>query len=98
MFIAAFFVQWLAMALFGIWGLVTEDIPQAVYHFVTTFSNIGGVLNLGVYIIIRRKQWAKGEKESVHEKASRDAVSDRYTHSKSDKDGLHTTEVSLERL
>ncbi|WAR00175.1 hypothetical protein MAR_024547 [Mya arenaria] len=54
LFVAAFFIQWWAMALYGIWGLGTDDVPQPIFHFVTTFSNIGGFLNLAVFLIIRR--------------------------------------------
>ena len=60
LFVAAFFIQWWAMAVFGIWALA-GDVPQVIFHLVTTFSNLGGILNLGVYIIIRRKNLTKGE-------------------------------------
>ncbi|XP_057308891.1 uncharacterized protein LOC130647151 [Hydractinia symbiolongicarpus] len=60
LFVAAFFIQWWAMALYGVWQLVA-DVPQALFQFVTTFSNIGGILNGIVYVIIRRK---KGENHS----------------------------------
>lgn len=56
MFVAAFFIQWWALPLYAVWGLVDDDIPQVIFHFVTIFSNIGGVLNLGVYLIIRRRK------------------------------------------
>ncbi|KAK3093666.1 hypothetical protein FSP39_018658 [Pinctada imbricata] len=62
LFVAAFFVQWWAMALYGIWQLVAE-VPQTLFQFVTTFSNIGGILNGIVYIIIRRRK-LMGPKES----------------------------------
>lgn len=61
LFVVAFFIQWWAMAFYGIWQLVNENVPQPVHHFVTTFSNIGGCLNLGVYFLIRRRQLQKGE-------------------------------------
>jgi len=55
-FVMAFFIQWWAMAFYGIWQLVTHDIPpQVIFHFVTTFSNIGGCLNLIVFLIIHRQ-------------------------------------------
>lgn len=60
MFVLAFFVQWWAMAMLGVWILVDKkSVPQAVMHFVTTFSNIGGILNLIVYIIIHRRRSCK---------------------------------------
>ena len=56
LFVLAFFIQWWAMGMFGVWALVEPDhVPQAVFHLVTTFSNIGGILNLIVYLIIRRR-------------------------------------------
>ena len=65
MFVAAFFIQWWALPLYGVWGLVNDDVPQAIFHFVTIFSNIGGVLNLGVYLIIRRRKTPKRDKMST---------------------------------
>lgn len=57
LFVTAFFVQWWAMALYGVWQLVDENlVPQALFQFVTTFSNVGGILNGIVYIIIRRRK------------------------------------------
>ncbi|XP_057309182.1 uncharacterized protein LOC130647366 [Hydractinia symbiolongicarpus] len=61
LFVAAFFIQWWAMALYGVWQLVA-DVPQALFQFVTTFSNIGGILNGVVYAIIRSR---KRDTESV---------------------------------
>ena len=60
LFVAAFFIQWWAMALFGIWALA-GPVPQVIFHLVTTFSNLGGILNLGVFIIIRRRNLTRGE-------------------------------------
>lgn len=56
LFVTAFFAQWWAMALYGTWQLIDENVPQALFQFVTTFSNIGGILNGIVYIIIRRRK------------------------------------------
>lgn len=56
LFVVAFFIQWWAMAIFGVWAYVTPDnVPQLLFHLVTTFSNIGGILNLIVYLIIRQR-------------------------------------------
>lgn len=45
------------MALYGVWQLVDENlVPQALFQFVTTFSNVGGVLNGIVYIVIRKRK------------------------------------------
>lgn len=56
LFVTAFFIQWWAMAFYGIWQLITNNIPQIIFQFVTTFSNVGGILNGVVYIIIRRRK------------------------------------------
>ncbi|XP_037078786.1 uncharacterized protein LOC119099812 [Pollicipes pollicipes] len=58
--VAAFFVQWWAMALYGTWQLV-QPPPQLLFQFVTTFSNTGGVLNLIVFCIIYRRRKARRE-------------------------------------
>lgn len=55
MFVMAFFIQWWAMAIYGAWQLV-EDVPQLLFQAVTTFSNLGGVLNGIVFIIIKKRQ------------------------------------------
>ena len=38
-----------------------SDVPQTVYHFVTTLTNLGGVFNLIIYTIMRRRLLVKGE-------------------------------------
>ena len=53
--VAAFFVQWWAMALYGTWQLI-QPPPQLLFQFVTTFSNTGGVLNFIVFCIIYRRR------------------------------------------
>ncbi|XP_062593169.1 uncharacterized protein LOC134254648 [Saccostrea cucullata] len=55
LFVTAFFAQWWAMALYGIWQMLAP-VPQTLFQFVTTFSNIGGILNGIVYILIRRRR------------------------------------------
>ena len=76
LFVTAFFVQWWAMALYGIWQLVA-DVPQLLFNFVTTFSNVGGILNGIVFIIIMRRKREKGETST---KVSSDKVeSGRHT-------------------
>lgn len=80
LFVAAFFIQWWAMAGYGVWALVDENVPQPVFHLVTTFSNIGGCLNLGVYLKIHRDNLGKGEHIST-EKCTGDSTSHRMHHS-----------------
>lgn len=92
LFVIAFFIQWWAMGLYGLWGLIDEDIPQPIFHFVTTFSNIGGCLNLGVYFLIKRRQLSKGEHVST-EKVSHSKDS-RHAHSRPSS-AVHSTNVSM---
>ncbi|XP_033735885.1 uncharacterized protein LOC117324240 [Pecten maximus] len=80
LFVVAFFVQWWAMAIYGIWQLASLDVPQTLFHLVTTFSNIGGILNGIVYWIIRRRRMSGYyEKEKVKENTSsnRDSGNDK---------------------
>ena len=42
--------------MFGIWDLTGNVVPQPVVHLVTIFTNLGGVLNLIVLLLIRRGQ------------------------------------------
>lgn len=55
LFVFVFFIQWWPDFVFGIWSLSGKDIPQALFHCMVTFANLGGVLNLIVYVIIRRR-------------------------------------------
>jgi hypothetical protein len=45
------------MSLYGIWQLI-DDVPQLLFSFVTTFSNVGGILNGIVLIIILKRKTA----------------------------------------
>ena len=56
LFVTAFIIQWWAMGAFGVIQLVVSEVPFAFFQFVTTFSNIGGILNGIVYIIIRYRK------------------------------------------
>lgn len=69
LFVMAFFIQWCAMAIYGVWQIVDHSVPMTVFQFVTTFSNIGGILNGIVYFIIRRKQLVR--RPTVVENGSR---------------------------
>lgn len=57
LFVTAFFVQWWALTVYGAWQLASE-VPQILFQAVTTFSNLGGVLNGIVFIIIKKRQSA----------------------------------------
>jgi len=59
LFVVALAFQWWAIALHGIYRLFTEsdeDIPRILPHFMTTFPNTGGILNLIIYAIIHKKK------------------------------------------
>ena len=51
MFVAAFIIQWWALALYGIWQLAVDEVPMFVFQLATTFTNIGGILNGIVYFL-----------------------------------------------
>ena len=58
MFVLALICQWWAVAVHGVYRLFTEsdeDIPMFLFFCAVIFSNTGGVLNLLVYILIRRQ-------------------------------------------
>ena len=56
LFVTAFFIQWWAMCAYGIVQISSEiEVPIQLFQFVTTFSNVGGILNGIVYMIIRRR-------------------------------------------
>jgi len=57
LFVTAFFIQWWAMSVYGIVQVSSQiEVPIELFQFVTTFSNVGGILNGIVYVIIRRSQ------------------------------------------
>ena len=55
LFVVAFFVQWSSGGVFAAWALF-DTVPIVLFHLITIFNNIGGVLNLIVYVIVRRKK------------------------------------------
>ena len=55
LFVVAFFVQWSCGGVFGAWSLF-EPVPAILFHLMTIFDNIGGILNLIVYVIVRRRE------------------------------------------
>lgn len=66
LFVLAFFIQWWAMCTYGIVQVSSRvEVPIHLFHFVTTFSNIGGVLNGIVYVIIRKKSKEKHSDTSL---------------------------------
>ena len=59
MFVAAFFVQWCFAAAYGVWELFTKDVPVIMLHLGTKFPNIGGILNLCIFVIVNRRRQKK---------------------------------------
>ena len=55
LFVAAFFIQWFVAVLFGFWSMI-GNTPAVIFHINTTFANLGGVLNLGVYYMVNRRK------------------------------------------
>ncbi|WAR09709.1 hypothetical protein MAR_034785 [Mya arenaria] len=77
MFVLALAFQWWAVAVHGVWRMFTEsdeDIPKIMYHFTTTFSNTGGILNLVIYMFIRKKKLGSRDATESHYKFSSHAV------------------------
>lgn len=94
MFVIAFFIQWWALTVFSLWILVTPNFPPAMLHIVTIFTNLGGCLNLCVYIIMRRR--AVADEHSGDSKKSSNLSSDQVKSKCSDSGhGTQQSEVSL---
>ncbi|XP_052763950.1 uncharacterized protein LOC128205928 [Mya arenaria] len=58
MFVVAFFIQWFSFGLIGVWFMIADDvadIPKVLKHVVGIFTNLGGVLNLIIYLAVFRK-------------------------------------------
>ena len=56
LFVTAFMIQWWAMSAYGIVQVSSNiEVPIELFQFVTTFSNVGGILNGIVYYVIRRR-------------------------------------------
>ena len=70
LFVAAFFIQWFVAALFGVWSMI-GNTPAVVSHITTTFTNLGGVLNLGVYFIVNRRRHNRTSTQRLRESTTR---------------------------
>lgn len=66
MFVAAFIIQWWALALYGIWQLAVDEVPMFVFQLATTFTNIGGILNGIVYFILRRQRQKSSPSDRIN--------------------------------
>ena len=81
LFVLVYFIQWWAAALYGIWQLASSTIPFAITLLAITFTNIGGLLNGIVFIVIRRRKFFSS-KESAGEGVSRSGTHARHVCSK----------------
>ena len=59
---AVFFIQWWALSVFAVWQLISIQVPVIMFQLATFFSNIGGILNGIVYIVISRRRNPKQKK------------------------------------
>ncbi|XP_052067164.1 uncharacterized protein LOC127706548 [Mytilus californianus] len=55
LFVAVFLIQWFPLAVYSITALLGE-IPEVIMYLAISFTNIGGVLNGMVFIIIKRRK------------------------------------------
>ncbi|XP_061177435.1 uncharacterized protein LOC133186217 [Saccostrea echinata] len=55
LFVAVFFVQWWALGIVSVWQNFAM-VPEEFFTIVVIFSNLGGVFNAGVFIIIRKRR------------------------------------------
>lgn len=97
MFVVAFFMQWWAMLVFGVWELASDEVPQPIFHVVTTFSNIGGVQNLIVYILIRRIQFRKGGILASKKRSWKHETKKPFTHAVTTSDNISLSDITHSR-
>ena len=55
LFVLAFFIQWWACAVFSVWLMIDINVPLIFININTTFTNLGGCLNLAIYLIMRHR-------------------------------------------
>ncbi|XP_062586762.1 uncharacterized protein LOC134248372 [Saccostrea cucullata] len=55
LFVAVFFVQWWALAIVNVWQNFAV-VPEEFLTVVVIFTNLGGVCNAGVFVIIRKRR------------------------------------------
>ncbi|KAL4239920.1 hypothetical protein ACF0H5_000718 [Mactra antiquata] len=87
MFVVAFVIQWWSLAFSGVWAYVDNDVPQVIHHFVTTFTNVGGVLNLIVYIIMTRRRTSGDTSSTDHGRGTGTVDSSEMGERSTDSDG-----------
>ncbi|XP_071161993.1 uncharacterized protein [Mytilus edulis] len=81
LFVTAFFVQWWALAVYGLLQLI-GSVPAIMVNLTTTFSNIGGLLNGIVFIIIIRRKREKSEEKGSSDKAGSGGTTSSHINSK----------------
>ena len=64
LFVAAFFIQWFFVGVYGAWELFAE-VPVIMLHLATKSTNIGGVLNLIVFVIVSKRR-RRHKKQNLH--------------------------------
>jgi len=65
LFVFAFFIQWWPNFVFGLWSVLVDD-PRDIFDNVKViFANLGGVFNLVVYVIIRRRRVRSKDRNCV---------------------------------
>ncbi|XP_062593175.1 uncharacterized protein LOC134254654 [Saccostrea cucullata] len=55
LFVTVFFIQWWALGIVSVWQNFSK-VPQEFFTVIVIFTNLGGVYNGAVYIIIRRRR------------------------------------------
>ncbi|XP_062595482.1 uncharacterized protein LOC134256833 [Saccostrea cucullata] len=81
LFVAAYFIQWWALPLHGVWQLV-DNTPFEVLELLAIFTNMGGVLNGGVFLIIKKSRVSKVSSISQEKDGSTSPTSDQTQCSK----------------
>ncbi|XP_062595501.1 uncharacterized protein LOC134256848 [Saccostrea cucullata] len=56
LFVFVFIIQWWAAAVYGTWKQFNDNVPLGIIVPAVTFSNIGGILNGIVFLIMRRNR------------------------------------------
>lgn len=58
LFVIAYLIQWWALPVYSVWQLV-GDAPFELLELLAVFTNMGGILNGGVYLIHKKSRVAK---------------------------------------
>ena len=64
MFVLAYIVQWNLPCIYSLWSSINGSVPQIVLQGVTITANLGGVINLFVFLVIRGKQTSSSQHSS----------------------------------